>query len=229
MKNNGNNLINTNNNENIVSIDPVISYENADILKVEILKANKEKTGIYRWTHIESGKSYIGSAINLSLRLKNYYNLSYLERETKKNSSMIYKALIKYGYSSFKLDILEYCDLSILISREQYCLDNLNPLYNILKTAGSRSGVKHSEATIELMRASKLGVSRSEKAKLKIAMGSDQAQPCIVTNNCTGEITEFTSGRKASQFIGKHHSYIAKCLKNHKIYIGEKFTISVKE
>jgi len=48
MKNNGNNLINTNNNENIVSIDPVISYENADIQKVEILKANKEKTGIYR-------------------------------------------------------------------------------------------------------------------------------------------------------------------------------------
>lgn len=131
MKNNQNNSINTNN-DNIVSTDPIISYENADTQKVEIFKANKEKTGIYRWTHIESGKSYIGSAINLSYRLKNYYNLSYLERETKKNKSMIYKALIKYGYSSFRLDILEYCDPSVLISREQYYLDNLNPLYNIL-------------------------------------------------------------------------------------------------
>jgi hypothetical protein len=31
-----------------MSINPIISYENADTEKVEILKANKEKTGIYR-------------------------------------------------------------------------------------------------------------------------------------------------------------------------------------
>jgi len=47
MKNNQNNSINTNN-DNIVSTDPIISYENADTQKVEIFKANKEKTGIYR-------------------------------------------------------------------------------------------------------------------------------------------------------------------------------------
>jgi hypothetical protein len=48
MKNNKNNLIATENNNNIVSIDPTVSYENADTLKIEILKANKEKAGIYR-------------------------------------------------------------------------------------------------------------------------------------------------------------------------------------
>jgi group I intron endonuclease len=53
-----------------------------------------------------SGKSYVGSAINLNSRFRNYYNIAYLERETIKNSSMIYKALLKYGYSSFKLDIM---------------------------------------------------------------------------------------------------------------------------
>jgi group I intron endonuclease len=78
-----------------------------------------------------SGKSYVGSAIDLSQRLKNYYNISYLLRETKKNSSVIYKALIKYGYSSFKLDVLEYCDPTVLIVREQHYLDQLKPEYNI--------------------------------------------------------------------------------------------------
>jgi hypothetical protein len=31
-----------------------------------------------------------------------------------------FKALLKYGYSRFKLEILEYCDPSNVIEREQY-------------------------------------------------------------------------------------------------------------
>jgi len=61
---------------------------------------------------------------------------------------IIYKALIKYGYSNFSLEILEHCDLSIAISREQYYLDLLKPSYNILKTAGSSLGFRHSEKTL---------------------------------------------------------------------------------
>ena len=79
-----------------------------------------------------SGKSYVGSAIDLSRRYINYYNISYLETEIKKNNSMIYKALLKYGYSIFKLDILE-CDPIALIVREQYYIDHFKPEYNILK------------------------------------------------------------------------------------------------
>lgn len=59
---------------------------------------------------------------------------------------MIYKALVKYGNLSFKLEILENCDPNILIEREQYYLDLLNPEYNILKKAGSLLGFRHSEA-----------------------------------------------------------------------------------
>ena len=65
---------------------------------------------------------------------------------------MIYKALLKYGYSSFKLDILEYCNPLVLIKREQYYIDHFTPEYNILKTAGSLLGFRHSEASIELIR-----------------------------------------------------------------------------
>jgi len=77
----------------------------------------------------------------------------------------------------------------------------LKPEYNILKIAGSLSGFKHSEATIELMRASKLGRNRTEAAKLKIAGGSAQGQPVIVTNNKTGENWEFTSPLAPTEWL----------------------------
>src|SRR5690349_16541872 len=47
----------------------VIIYSNAETDKLQILKDNKGKAGIYQWTHIESGKTYIGSAVDLSRRL----------------------------------------------------------------------------------------------------------------------------------------------------------------
>jgi group I intron endonuclease len=61
---------------------------------------------------------------------------------------LISKALIKHGYSNFRLEILEFCDPSEAISREQYYIDNLKPKYNVLKMAGSSLGYKHREETI---------------------------------------------------------------------------------
>lgn len=49
---------------------------------------------------------------------------------------IIYKALLAHGFDSFKLEILEYCDSSELIKREQYYIDLFKPEYNILKVAG---------------------------------------------------------------------------------------------
>jgi len=219
---------NNNNNENIISFTPVRSYLNADLQKSDICKDNNNKTGIYKWTHIISGKSYIGSAINLSNRLKNYYNIAYLEREITKNNSMIYKALLKYGYSNFKLDILEYCNPNIIIEREQHYFDILKPEYNILKFARSMKGFKHSKETIKLMHIVKLGSKHSESAKLKIANNNAQAQSVIVTDNKTGESKKFTSIRKAARFMGIHHSYVAKFLKINKIHVGKVYTITKK-
>lgn len=112
-------------------VGTIISYSNADIQKLSILEQNKNKIGIYMWINKITSKSYIGSARNISNRLKNYYNISYLETEIKKNNSIIYRSLLKYGYSNFSLHILEYCDLSDLIKREQHYIDllNLNIIY----------------------------------------------------------------------------------------------------
>lgn len=43
------------------------------------------------------------------------------------------------------------------MQREQYYMDLLKPEYNGLTVAGSRLGFKHSEATKELFRLSRLG------------------------------------------------------------------------
>lgn len=64
-----------------------------------------------------NGKSYIGSSIDLEKRIINYFSVTSLERQLKKNSkSMISSSLLKYGYSAFSLEILEYCDPSVVIS-----------------------------------------------------------------------------------------------------------------
>jgi len=69
----------------------------------------------------------------------------------------IYNAIRKYGFSSFSLEILEYCDNSLnILEREQYYIDKLKPEYNILKIAGSSLGFKHSESTLGLFKIRKL-------------------------------------------------------------------------
>lgn len=63
--------------------------------------------------------------------------------------------MLKYGYSNFNLEILEYCEPSEVVSREQHYLDLLQPEYNILKNAGSTLGYKHTEETLVKFRARK--------------------------------------------------------------------------
>ncbi len=141
----------------LLSIIPVKNYSNAETQKKEILKDNKKKSGVYRWINIENEKSYVGSSVNMGIRFKNYYSNYYLKTELKKSKCMIYKALLKYKYSNFTLEILEYCAPEDCIKREQSYIDLLKPEYNILKIAGSLQGFQHSKETLAKMAAIKLG------------------------------------------------------------------------
>ena len=95
-----------------------------------------------------NGKTYVGSAINLSKRLGSYFN----EKELNRNLRPIQDALLKYGHQNFTLEILEYCSKAKLLEREQFYLDLLIPDYNILKYAYSLLGFKHSEETLEKLK-----------------------------------------------------------------------------
>lgn len=54
-----------------------------------------------------------------------------------------------------------------LVQREQYYLDLFKPEYNILNTAGSVLGLKHTEPSIELIRAANIGRIHSNIAREK--------------------------------------------------------------
>src|SRR5688572_20856885 len=84
----------------------------------------------------------------------------YVRKEVlSRSKSHILSAIQKYGLSSFSLEILEYCDSSDLINREQYYIDLLKPEYNILQIAGSSIGKLHRDET-------KIKISKSLKGRL---------------------------------------------------------------
>jgi group I intron endonuclease len=137
------------------SFKPRIIYNNSWLNKSNVLKENRGKSGVYRWVNKLNNETYIGSSINLTNRLGEYYSKKYLKY--KSNNSRINRALLKYGYENFDLEILEYCNKENVINREQYYLDLLNPEYNILKIAGSSLGFKHSSYSKLIMSNLKIG------------------------------------------------------------------------
>lgn len=71
-------------------------------MKDKILKDNKGKSGIYRWVNKVNNKTYVGSRIDLTKRLRSYFN----KNELNINPRPIQDALVKYGHTNFTLDIL---------------------------------------------------------------------------------------------------------------------------
>jgi group I intron endonuclease len=145
-----------------LSVLPIKTYANSDLQKSSIISENRKKSGIYRWVNNLTGDFYIGSAVDLTARFYSYFSAKYLEAALAKSNSIIYRALLKYGYSAFSLEILEYCDPGMLLEREQHYIDTLNPSYNILTIAGSPLGRKHTEESKAKMSDSKQGVYEAE-------------------------------------------------------------------
>jgi len=122
--------------------------------------------GIYKITHIGSGRMYLGSTVlfykrwghhrmelrqgvHLNKRLQNFWN--------------------KYGEEAFKFDIVETIEnptKEILEQREQYWIDfyqssNRNIGFNLRKIAQNNLGFKMSAETKQKMRLAKLGKKQS--------------------------------------------------------------------
>lgn len=135
-----------------------------------------------------SGKNYVGSAIDLSKRLKCYFSSS----ELKRVDNYISKALLHHTHSAFSLTIFEYIDISsksvketckLILEREQFYIDFLGggPEYNILQKAGSSLDYKHSEEAIAKMSGEKnpmYGKIHNNEIKMKMSLVlSDKNHP----------------------------------------------------
>jgi group I intron endonuclease len=215
------------------NVSAIICYNNADSDKKKVVGENKGKSGIYRLTNLENGKFYVGSSVDLGCRFTTYYYFLYLSVRSK--SSLICRALLKYGYSKFKVEILEYCEKENLLVREQYYLDLLKPEYNILKTAGSSIGFKHSEETLTKFRARKHTEETLEKFKTRVLSAEARAKisaikgsKVVVSDLLTGEINEYNSIHMAAKGLGAPYSTVRYYLKNKKIY-QDRYEITTKE
>lgn len=87
---------------------------------------------------------YIGSAVDFyDRKIRHTYHL---KKQIHKNK-ILQRAYNKYGVKNIIFSILEtVSDMKLLIDREQFYINNLNPKFNILRKAGSCLGYKHSES-----------------------------------------------------------------------------------
>jgi len=113
---------------------PVKAYSNVDTQKKQIVRENKGLAGVYCFINTVNGKLYVGSSVDLGKRMTSYYSYMYLSSS---ESMPICKALLLYGYSKFRLEILEYCDLKDCLTREKHYFEVLKPEYNLSKEPAS--------------------------------------------------------------------------------------------
>jgi len=153
----------------------------------------------------------------------------------------IYKALLKYGYAGFRLEILDYCSTEKLIQKEQFYFDKYNPEYNLLKIAGSPLGYRHSEAakkligiasknrkvsesTRDIKREALLGKALDKEHLEKMRLSNTLRQSVLLTNTETGEIQEFSSMTDAGVYLGISRVSVRKYLLSNIPYKG--YTVS---
>lgn len=114
-------------------------------------------SGIYKITHIDSGLFYIGQSINLDKRINNH-------RWGKSSSTVSYlaNAIKKYGWDSFKVEILVYAEEKDYLNLLE---EKIISLYNCLKPNGFnlRPGGNSSTPSEE----SKKKISETRKEKFK--------------------------------------------------------------
>lgn len=74
------------------------------------------KSGIYKIENIINGKCYIGQSENLPIRIKTHINNI---KKIKENNKELNIDAEKYGVENFKIEVIEYCDISKLDEKEK--------------------------------------------------------------------------------------------------------------
>lgn len=169
------------------------------------------KSGIYKIVNNITKDIYIGSSVNLSNRKSRHFKD--LEKNTH-HSVILQRAVNKYKIENFDFIILEYCDKNELLIREQYYLDSLLPLYNILKNAGNSLGHIVTEETREKHKKYAL----ENNIKPPESTWKDKQQKVYMLQKETLKVLkEFESLASACRYINKNNSYvstISACCRN---------------
>lgn len=169
-----------------------------------------KEAGIYKLTCNNNGKIYIGKAVNL------FNRLTYYEKYVIKNlkdKSRLKNAIIKYGWNSFTVEILEIVknfdklnDNISLLERESHYINLFNSTdkdngYNICKFSTDRTGILHTEESKRKMSKSRMGKVVSEETRAKISL-SNLGRTNTVEHN--ERLRQLSLGN--TNFLGRKHS-----------------------
>lgn len=124
----------------------------------DAILADVDSSGIYQILNLVNGKRYIGSAVRFRTRWAAHRHQL---RNGFHHSRHLQSAWNKYGEDSFEFSVIELCEKSDLIAREQFHLDQ-GFQYNQSPTAGSPLGVKWSLAARLSASRRRAGVAKSD-------------------------------------------------------------------
>ena len=224
-------------------LDYLKKYYNLKENKVEILKQQKYKSGVYCLINNINNHSYVGSSINLASRMKNYLNNTFLKSRQNINMPIV-KALLKYDQSNFTLLILEYADAKSLTIRETFYITSVIPYYNVLKQGYSSLGYKHTKETKELLCELAKNRTHSETTKSLIAKAltgennpfynknhsteskvrmieAQSAYSVYVYNSFKQLLVIFPSVLTLAKLIKSNHATIVSVIKEQSLFRGE--------
>ena len=156
-------------------------------------------SGIYKIANITTGDFYVGSAVNLHRRFNEHKNTL---KNLKHKNPILQRVYNKYGVEKLSFEIIEYVeDKNNLISREQYYLDTLRPVYNICKEARSCLGVKRSKEFKRKLSEFNKGKKISEECKKKISESKKGFNPSKETRKKLSD-----AGKGNKNFLGHTHT-----------------------
>lgn len=104
--------------------------------------------GVYRIIHTDTGRCYVGSSVTLRARLKHH---RVMLRAGKHGNPHLQHAWNKYGEEKFQFNVELHCAPDMVLFYEQLLIDGLKPEFNVLPTAGSMLGHRHSEKVRKTM------------------------------------------------------------------------------
>jgi group I intron endonuclease len=105
-------------------------------MKILTKNVTYSNSGIYKITNKITNNFYIGSSCKLKLRY-NRHKCNLLSN-THLNF-YLQQSVNKYGIENLTFELLELCNVEVLLEREQYYIDTLNPKYNIVRDVSMRS------------------------------------------------------------------------------------------
>jgi hypothetical protein len=116
------------------------------------------KSGIYKITNIVNGKIYIGSSVNLKERKSKHF---WMLNKGIHDNKYLQMSFTKYGKENFIFEVIEYCDVCDLISRENFFIlehksNDLSFGYNLALVNDSRRNIYNDEVKLQLSKYNQL-------------------------------------------------------------------------